>query len=287
MKFCPGAFLDRSQTAVEQRCRLLVSPAELLVDRAAAVDERFLDCGQLVAKIGRESRRPVANLPDDFAAAPVNRAFEARKPVSERRFDPVRMGGQGKIDRTAVRGRSDLKLLQALRRLRRQFFTIVAETLVEVVAPGLHHGVDRIKMTGDARMELVGMGPEAIDDVMTAFADELIQRLEIFAHALSLLRNGLHESHAAVVDDLVEGCDPLAQRVVYAARSVRGCGRDLADKRRETLVDLRCLGAQATQGLSRRRLDLRLGEGALGGDHADEAMRRIRRTGSQARHSGY
>ena len=86
---------------------------------------------------------------------------------------------------------------------------------------------------------------------MPAFADETIERLEIFAHALGLLRHGLHESDAAVVDDLVEGRDPLAQRVVHAARSVRRRGRGVADKRRETLVDLRRLGAQPGQGLSR------------------------------------
>ena len=67
--------------------------------------------------------------------------------------------GQGEIDRIVMRGRSDFKLLQPLRRLCRQVLIVVAETLVEVVAPGLHHAVDRIEMPGDASVELVGMGP--------------------------------------------------------------------------------------------------------------------------------
>ena len=91
---------------------------------------------------------------------------------------------------------------------------------------------------------------QPIDDVMTAFADELIQRLEIFAHALCLLRHGLHEAHPAMVNDEVEGRNPLAQRVVYAACSVRRCGCGFVDERPETLVDLRRLRSQPGQGLS-------------------------------------
>ena len=114
VKLCPGAFLDGLQTAVEQRRRLFVSLAELLVDRAAAVDESLLDRGELGAKIGRESRGPIANAPDDFVAAPVDCAFEPRKPVSERGLEAARMRRQGQIDRIVMRGGSDLKLLQPL-----------------------------------------------------------------------------------------------------------------------------------------------------------------------------
>jgi hypothetical protein len=127
--------------------------------------------------------------------------------------------------------------------------TSIAETLVEVVAPGLHHHVDRIEMPVDASGERVGMGPQAINDVMPAFADETIQRLEIFAHALGLLRHGLDEGDAAVVDEAVEGRDPLAQRVVNAARSVRRRGRRFADERGKAVVDLCCFGGQRGQGL--------------------------------------
>ena len=68
------------------------------------------------------------------------------------------MRRQGKIDRIVMRGRSDLKLLQPLRGLRRQLFPVVDKALVEVIAPGLHHRVDRIEMSGDASVELVGVG---------------------------------------------------------------------------------------------------------------------------------
>ena len=231
-KFCPGAFLDGLQTTVEQRGRLFVSLAELFIDRAAAVDESFLNGDQLGAEIGRESRGPIANLLDDFATAPVDCAFEARKPVAERSLDAARMRRQGEIDRIVMRGGSDLKLLQPLRGLRRQLLPVIDEALVEVIAPGLHHIVDRIEMSGDASVELVGMGPQAVDDAMPALADETIQRLEIFAHPLGLLRHGLHEADAAVVDDVVKGCDPLAQGVMHAARSVRRCGRCVDSKRR-------------------------------------------------------
>ena len=87
MKFGPSAVLDGLQAAVEQRRRLFVALAKLLVDRAAAIDESLLDGGQLGAKIARQSRGPVANSLDDLAAAPVHCAFEPRKPVAERGLD--------------------------------------------------------------------------------------------------------------------------------------------------------------------------------------------------------
>ena len=109
-------------------------------------------------------------------------------------------------------GGRGLELLRSRRRMCRQLIRVVAEALVEVVAAGVHHHVDRVEMSGDARVELVGMDAQAIDDVMPALADEAIQRFEIFAHALGLLRHGVHEAHAALVDDAVEGRDLLAQR---------------------------------------------------------------------------
>ena len=51
---------------------------------------------------------------------------------------------------------------------------------------------------------------QAIDDVMPAFADEAVQRFEIFAHALGLLRHRVHQPDATLVDDAVEGRDLLA-----------------------------------------------------------------------------
>ncbi len=251
MKLCSGAFLDSLQAAVEQRRRLFVSLAELLVDRAAAVDESLLDRDELSAEIGRESRGPIANAPEDFVPAPVDCAFEPRKPVSERGLEAARMRRQGQIDRIVMRRGSDLKLLQPLCGLRRQLFPVIDEALVELVAPGLHHHVDRIEMSGDASVELVGVGSQAVDHAMPAFADETIQRLEIFAHALGLLRHGLHEADGALVDDIVKGRDPLAQRVMHAARSMGRRGRGVDGERRQALVDLRRLGVQRGHGLSR------------------------------------
>ena len=110
---------------------------------------------------------------------------------------------------------------------------------------------------------------------MPAFADETIQRFEIFAHALGLLRHGVHEPGAALVDDAVEGRDLLAQPIVHIARSVRRSGRRVAGERGEAFVDLRRLVGHSGQRLRCRRFDLRLGDGALGRDRADEATRRF------------
>src|ERR1700722_15029017 len=184
------------------------------------------------------------------------------------------MRRQGKIDSIVMRGRRDLKLLQPLRGLGRQLFSVVGKALLEVIALRPHHRVDRIEMSGDASVELVGVGPKTVYDVVPAFTDKTIQRLEIFAHALGLLRYGLHEANGALVDDMVKGGDPLAERLMNAARSVRRCGCGGDGKGRETLVDLRRFRVQRRHGSSRRRLDLRLGEGALGGDRADKATRR-------------
>ena len=170
-----------------------------------------------------------------------------------------------------MRGRSDLKLIQPLRRLRRQLFRVVAKTVVEIVPPDLHHCVDCIEMTGDASIEFVGVRSKTIDDVVTAFADEIIQRLKIFTHTLRLLRDGFHKAHAAVIHDAVESFDPPAQRVVYGAGSVCGCGGRIASKRHKTLINLRRLRGERCEGLSCRRFDLRLGDGALGRDRADQA----------------
>ena len=193
VKFCPGAFLDRLQTAVEQGRGLLASLTELLIDLAAAVDESCLNGDQFGAEIGRESRRPIANLPDNLATPPVDGAFEARKPLAQRRLDAPRMRREGKIDRIVMSGRSDFKLLQPLSRFCRQLLIVADETLVEVVAPSLQHAVNRIEMPGDASVEFVGVGPKSVDDVVAAFADKTVERLQIFAHALRLLRHGLNE----------------------------------------------------------------------------------------------
>ena len=159
---------------------------------------------------------PIADSLDDFAAAPVDCALEARKPVAERSFDAARMRRQGKIDRIVMRGGSDLKLLQPLCGLRRQLVSVVGKALLEVIALRLHQCVDRIEMSGDASVERVGVGSQAVYNVMPALADEAIQRLQIFAHALGLLRHSLHEANGALVDDMVKGGDPLAERLVDA-----------------------------------------------------------------------
>ena len=68
------------------------------------------------------------------------------------------MRRQGEIDRIVMRGGGDLELLQSLCGFRRQLLPVVDEALVELLAPGLHHHVDRIEMSGDAGVKLVGMG---------------------------------------------------------------------------------------------------------------------------------
>ena len=60
--FAPARSSTACRRLVEQRRRLLVSLAELLVDRAAAVDESLLDGRELGAEIGGESRGPIADL---------------------------------------------------------------------------------------------------------------------------------------------------------------------------------------------------------------------------------
>ena len=138
-----------------------------------------------------------------------------------------------------MRGGGDLKLLQSLRGLRVQLLPVVDEALVELVAPGLHHHVDCIEMSGDARVEFVGVRSQAIDDAMPAFAHETIQRLEMLAHLLRLLRHGVDEDDRALVDDMVERRDPLAERLMHVARSVRRCSRRVDGKRGQAFVDLR------------------------------------------------
>ncbi len=180
------------------------------------------------------------------------------------------------IDRVVMRGRSGLELLQPLRRLRRQLLHVVAEALVEVVAPGLHHHVDRVEMSGDASVELVGMRPHAVDDAMAAFADKAHPApRDIRACARSAATppprgstpRWLTMLSKAAICSLSASCTLPAPFAAAAAASLASDG--------ETLVDLRRLGAQRGQGLRRRRLDLRLGEGALGGDRADQAARRF------------
>ena len=87
---------------------------------------------------------------------------------------------------------------------------MVDEALVELIAPDLHHDVDCIEMSGDPRVEFVGVRSQAIDDAMPALAHETIKRLEMLSHPLRLLRYSLHEADGALVDDMVKGRDPLA-----------------------------------------------------------------------------
>ncbi len=250
-KLRPGALVDGLQTGVEQGSRFLVSPAELFVDRAAAVDKGLLDCCKLGAEIGRESLGSIADLHDDVAAAPVDCALEARQALAKRSLDAPRMGRKREIDRVVMGGRGGLELLQSRARFRRQLLRVVCEALVEILAAGLHHHVDRIEMSGDAGVKLVGMGAYAIDDAVPAFAYESIQRFEIFAHALGLMRHSVHETDAALTDDFVEGRDLFAQPVMNDGRRVGRRGRGVARKRREPLVDLSRLRAHFRQGLRR------------------------------------
>ena len=250
-QFRPGALLHGFEAGVEQRGRLVVALAELLVDRPATVDEGILDLRELGAEIGGEQGGPVADLDDKFAAAPVDRALEARQRVAERRLDPARVRGKREIDRIAVSGGRGLELLGPRSRICRQPIRIVAEALVEVVAARVHHRVDGVEMSGDACVELVGMGAQAIDDVMPAFADKAVQRLEILAHVLGLLRHRVHKAHATIIDDAVEGRDLVTQRIVHVARPGRRGGRHVIGQRGEAFVDMRSLVGHPGQRLRR------------------------------------
>ena len=132
--------------------------------------------------------------------APSNRA----KPVAERGFDSAGMRGERQIDGVVVRGRGGFELSQTLGGFRRQLLEVVRETLVEVFATGLHHHVDGVEMAGDARIELVGMSRDPVDDAVAVFADQIVERFHIFAHAPRLLRQGLDQAAAALADDGVE-----------------------------------------------------------------------------------
>ena len=159
------------------------------------------------------------------------------------------MGGEGEIDRIVMGGRGGFELLQSRARFRRQLIRVGDEALVEILATGLHHDVDRIEMSGDSGIKLVGMGAYAIDDAMPAFAHESIERFEIIAHALGLVRNSVHEADAALTDDFVESRDLFAEPVVNAGRRAHRRGRGVARKRGETLVDLSRLRVHLGQGL--------------------------------------
>ena len=95
----PGALLDGLQTGVEQCGRLVVAPAELFVDRAAAVDEGVLDLGELGAEIGGELSGSIADLDDKIAAAPVDCALESRR---ARRRATSRSGASGRQARDST-----------------------------------------------------------------------------------------------------------------------------------------------------------------------------------------
>ena len=229
-KFRSGALVDGFEAGVEQGGGFLVSPAEPFVDCAAAVDQGLLDSGKLGAetggescgsiadlpdhvaaaadeslldrrklgaKIGSESCGSIADLPDDVAAAPVDRALEPRETVAKRRLDAPRMGCEREFDRVVMSGRGGLELLQSRRRFRLEMLGVVGEAPVELVATGLHHHVDRVEMSSNARVQLVGTRPYAVNDAVPAFADETIQGFEMFAHAPGLSRHGFHEGAAS------------------------------------------------------------------------------------------
>src|SRR5271163_3022694 len=81
-QFHPGALVDGLQMGVEHGRRLGVALAELVVDRAAAMDESVLDLGELGAEIGGEQSGSIADLADEFAAAAVDCALESRERVA-------------------------------------------------------------------------------------------------------------------------------------------------------------------------------------------------------------
>ncbi len=151
---------------------------------------------------------------------------------------------------------------------------MAAEATVEVFAGGAHHGVDRIDVARDLRIQLVRVGGDAVDDAVAVLADQIVERLEILLHASGLPGKGPDEIAAAIADDRIERGDLGRDRVVDAARAERDGRCGFAGERDETLADPGGFGIEARERRRSRRLDLGLGRRALHGERADHPLGR-------------
>ncbi len=253
-----GALVDRLEVRFDQGRRLLVAAAEPFVDRAAPADQRLLDRAELGGKIVGERIRSIADLAHEVASASVDCAFEPRQTLPERRLDAAGLRDEGLIDRVVVCGRSGFELPQTLSRLRGQVLEMIAEAPVEIFATGSQDGVQRAEMVGQSSVELVRMNRDAIDDAMAAFADQVVERLQLLAHPPRLVREGLDQSGAALAHDAFERRDLRGQGLVDVGCPGRDLGRSVAGERDEAAADLRRLGVELDERFRRRLLYLRL-----------------------------
>ena len=263
------------ETPFELRGRLFVPAAQLLADGAAPRDERLLDGRELRCEIVRQRVRALADLHDEFAAAPVDGALETREPVAERDFDPPGVRGEGGVDRIEVGRRDRLELPETLGGLGREVFEVRVEPRVEVVAARPHHRIDRIDVACEFCVQLVGVRNDPVGHAVSVFADQVVERFQIVAHASGLLGQRLDQPAAALADDGVEGRHLRAQRVVNAARAGRDGRGGLASQCDELLGDLRGARVQAGERRGGRLLDLGLRGRALDGNRSHDPLGRI------------
>ena len=59
-------------------------------------------------------------------------------------------------------------------------------------------------MTRDPGVEFVGAGGDPIDDAMPVIADQIVERVQIVAHASGLLRERVDQPTAALADNGAE-----------------------------------------------------------------------------------
>ena len=263
------------ETPFELCGRLFVAAAQLLADGAAPGDERLLDGRELRCEIVRQRVRALADLHDEFAAAPVDGALETREPVAERDFDPPGVRGEGGVDRIEVGRRDRLELPETLGGLGREVFEVRVEPRVEVVAARPHHRIDRIDVACEFCVQLVGVRNDPVGHAVSVFADQVVERFQIVAHASGLLGQRLDQPAAALADDGVEGRHLRAQRVVNAARAGRDGRGGLASQCDEPLGDLRGARVQAGERRGGRLLDLGLRGRALDGNRSHDPLGRI------------
>ena len=258
VELCFCAFVHSLQAGVENRRGLFVSATKFFVHGSAALDQSLLDHCELGGEIGRERLGPLANSLDEVAAAAVDRSFEPRKPVADRGFDASRMRNQGEIDRVVMSRRRSFELSQPVGRFRRQLLKMIGEMLIEVVATGLHQHVDCVQMTGNAGIEFVGMGGDPVDDAVSVLAHQIVERLYIFAHPPSLVRQGLDQLAATLADNRAKRNDLISQTVMNAARADCDGRRGFTRERGESGCDLLCVVLEPPERIGGQGQDARV-----------------------------
>ena len=133
----------------------------------------------------------------------MRRACEVKRPV-----DGIEMRRRHRFELPEPLGGSGGKVLE-----------MSAEAVVEILAPCPHHGVDRLDVAGDVRVQLVRVGRDPIDHAVPVLPDQIVERLQIFAHPARLPGQRSTSSAAVLADDGVERGHLRAERVVNAARA--------------------------------------------------------------------